>query len=713
MKHQKLRLLAGLAGALSVLGLSTPFLQAGDHFPFREQCGTNSKVQYEMVPHVVIPQTIEYKPVAKNKDVSPNYGVQSTHSGFASPYAATYIPFPSYTLQYPAAFYPLNQALYPVTTYPQQQNMSATQCPLTGNCAQNGDGTTSEQNRENASPIQGRLTLGRSEALFQDGEVSEDADDGVLLVSAEEEQAAVTLALGDLEDAEDSSMIRQAGLFGSESTNAWSFSSPLFKVASIPAQSLAAGGQINQNGPRCQTSLTVPTSPYPPAPQYNLMMPQYYQLPNGMVVPTQQQRCGPLRNYFQNKQNKHGHGMHTMDMSQMLQHQAAYQAIMQHQMGMMPGMPYGMNGMPYGMGLPYGMPPQMSAYGMPMPHPGGLPAIMPVGNTTMMPHPMAAPMMNVPTAVPQYATMGLTPTQQLPILPVQYAAMPQPLPLALQQQQVLQAQAAQTVPQYAAMPMYYASPYMPHPAGVPQLALVPAQAVPGYANLAPQALRQLPSLDGTSENTTNSGTKDGEENRGDATPSPLGIAPSTFQAHSAAVAMLLGAGGNPASADQGFSETTPDQVTPPSFPQPFPSNFQGQQGGMNGTYIFVPNGYQACQVPGAGFQQQQGLGGMSVTELAILITLLKDDKGRRGGGLRERIAERRERRRPRGADEDPLAKLMQGWCEPYYPSDSALRMPSKNAYPYGYFGAAVGSQETAPFSGYNNFYYGSTMYPAY
>jgi hypothetical protein len=56
--------------------------------------------------------------------------------------------------------------------------------------------------------------------------------------------------------------------------------------------------------------------------------------------------------------------------------------------------------------------------------------------------------------------------------------------------------------------------------------------------------------------------------------------------------------------------------------------------------------------------------------------------------------------------------LMQAWTTPYMsPMDSSVRMPSRNMYPYGYFGAQAGQQDTANYGGYYNLYMGNTSYP--
>lgn len=55
--------------------------------------------------------------------------------------------------------------------------------------------------------------------------------------------------------------------------------------------------------------------------------------------------------------------------------------------------------------------------------------------------------------------------------------------------------------------------------------------------------------------------------------------------------------------------------------------------------------------------------------------------------------------------------LANQWGQPYATPSTMMRMPSANAYPYGYFGAQVAPQSSANFGGYYNMYRGYTMYP--
>lgn len=63
---------------------------------------------YEMVPNIVLPQSIQYKASATSLSRPGTYGPYS-------PYPATYTAFPSYYLPYPAEMQTVGQTVYPVT----------------------------------------------------------------------------------------------------------------------------------------------------------------------------------------------------------------------------------------------------------------------------------------------------------------------------------------------------------------------------------------------------------------------------------------------------------------------------------------------------------------------------------------------------------------------------------------------------------------------
>jgi hypothetical protein len=107
-----------------------------------------------------------------------------------------------------------------------------------------------------------------------------------------------------------------------------------------------------------------------------------------------------------------------------------------------------------------------------------------------------------------------------------------------------------------------------------------------------------------------------------------------------------------------------------------------------------------------------GQGGMSVSEMIMIMTFLNNNNKphQRRARLMDRLAERREQRQA-NAGSDPFAQLMQAWSTPYVSPDTTLRMPSRSAYPYGYFGVQASPVSTANYGGYHNLSFGSTAYP--
>ncbi|MCL2303784.1 MAG: hypothetical protein FWC43_00410 [Planctomycetaceae bacterium] len=70
--------------------------------------------------------------------------------------------------------------------------------------------------------------------------------------------------------------------------------------------------------------------------------------------------------------------------------------------------------------------------------------------------------------------------------------------------------------------------------------------------------------------------------------------------------------------------------------------------------------------------------------------------------FRERMQERRKKGEKQMCD---------AWRTPHYPEETGMRMPAKNAYPWGYFGAQTAPQETPNYGGYYGMYFGSSNYP--
>lgn len=56
-------------------------------------------------------------------------------------------------------------------------------------------------------------------------------------------------------------------------------------------------------------------------------------------------------------------------------------------------------------------------------------------------------------------------------------------------------------------------------------------------------------------------------------------------------------------------------------------------------------------------------------------------------------------------------KLCEAWRSPHYAEDTGMKVPAKEAYPWGYFGSQVGPLPTPNYGGYHGLYYGNSKYP--
>jgi hypothetical protein len=137
----------------------------------------------------------------------------------------------------------------------------------------------------------------------------------------------------------------------------------------------------------------------------------------------------------------------------------------------------------------------------------------------------------------------------------------------------------------------------------------------------------------------------------------------------------------------------------------------GQFGGGFGQNMMMNVGYPSAGMVMPGqFMSGQG-GGMSVSDMLQIMAFINSNKPQqRRGRMAERIAERRENRST-SSGHDPFTQLMEAWTTPYVTPDTTLRMPSRNAYPYGYFGVQAAPASTANYGGYHNLYMGNTTYP--
>jgi len=541
-------------------------------------------VLHEMVPHVVLPETIQYNKTAKNLPGAAITGVNA-------PYVATYVAYPSYQVPSTAAFQAVEQSVYPVSP-------KMLPAPLP---------------REEDDLAGAEFVL-----KGKDANSTDKIGEPIRLASASDE-IAPTLP-------KPTGEVLQTGVFCQHPAgppSAWAFSSPIFKVASVPAG--WGGGQmgsINQNGVRgCSQQVGFQPVGMDPAavgsampqgvPYSTFQMGQQQApeqgtgtqaqlLPNGMVLltmPPDHSNCGLIR-------CKTGNTPRTI---------------------LLP---------PAGYGLP--QTPQQSmmmpgGFGMPVMSVAQQPQMMP----QMMPQMQAAPM------------MVMTPTG--PVI-MGYAQMP--------------------------------TPAMPNPMVASQVPGAPAENGEGAAQTPPSASTSATGLAATLVAT------------------PFGY---TLQvpadATQADVQMQI------AQMQQALLQSQMAAPNPYASPYatPFGSVAMNPMGQFGGYGMPVMNaGYQPPGMLGGGQ-------GMTVSDMIQIMTFLNNNKQQRRARLMDRIAERRESRQAAGGD--PFTQLMQAWSTPYISPDTTLRMPSRNAYPYGYFGVQALPADTANYGGYHNLYVGSTAYP--
>ena len=583
-------------------------------------------VHYEMVPHVVLPESIQYTPSTKNMNhlasrsltTSPGYGI-------GSPFVATYTAFPSYQLPYGTPMKAVNQSVYPVSPKLAPQRLPE---PKTDDMTESADDWALVEPKtlkitEGSTPIQ--------------------------LASNTEEIVTATAPLNMPAE------ITQTGIFCStpKPPAAWSFSSPLFKAASVP---MGNGGVINQMGPR-GGGVNVGFTPMGGAPMPGMMGnpmmgaggPQFYTLPNGfglMALPPTHANCGLLRcrqigpQWMLMPSGPMGAPMNgpapqmapPLDPAAFMMPQMPQMLAMQQPQPITAMTPYGMVVVGY----------------RPAPMPSAMNPIMPVAMNPMMNAAMN-PMMGM--AMNPYQAQVLQLQQQIQLLQQQNAQLIQgqqptaegegkelgdlQVPLSINPQVAMQQQMMQQMSMLGA--------YAPY-----------AQMYAANANGAADPTAPMDPM-------TN--------------PMMMGMNPMMEQ-------QMMGM--NP-------------MMHNPMMQNPMmyggnPYMMVGMGGGMHGG------------MGGPGFNQ----GGLSMSDMLMLMILMKDNQPRRQG-LFARIAARRAERR-QGGQNDMFQMMMQGWCSPYMP-DAAMRMPSRNAYPYGYFGAQVGPQESANYGGFHNLYMGNTTYP--
>ena len=584
-------------------------------------------VLHEMVPHVILPETIQYNKTAKNV---PGAG----YTGANSPYVATYVAFPSYQAPPAAAFRQVGQSVYPVSPpllpAPLPKELPVPDVAAEEIAWQGVDGEDIVLSQKMTEPI--RLASG-----------------------AEGVPPPLPMPSG--------AIMQTRGIFchqPAKPPSAWAFSSPLFKVASVPAGWGGQAGGIVHSSPRgsIQHAGFQPVGSVDPAmgstvPQgipYSTLRtghmgqsagPQVQVLPNGMILltmPPTHHNCGLLR-------CRSGCAPRTM---------------------LLP---------PAGFA-----PPQAQPQGM-------IPQMMPPPQMAMMQGSFGTPFMQVsqqPQMMPQMQTVPVTAMTPMGPAIVGYQQVPMVNPMMNQMNQM-----AMMNPQMQQMQMAVATPN-------PAVASQALEAITGTGDDAQQPAMAVVAT-------------------------PLGYAiqvpVDALQADAAAQFAQL------------HQELMQSQM-PIQSPMQMPMQIQMPLNPYAGLYA-TPFGYIAMNQSAGQFGMGQPMmmhvghspmgmgmsmggmqGGMSVSDMLQILTFINSNKPQqRRGRMAERIAERRENRREAAAHHDPFTQLMQAWTTPYVTPDTTLRMPARNAYPYGHFGVQASPMNTANYGGYHNLYFGNTNYP--
>jgi len=611
-KFQK-TLSVGLSGLLA-LGIGVGFTNAAGRVP---------NVLHEMVPHVVLPETIQYNKTAKNV---PGTG----YAGANSPYVATYVAFPSYQVSHMTEFRTVGQSVYPVSPpllpAPLPQELPIPDATTGDFVWQETDGKDIVLSSKMSEPI--RLASGS-------------------------EYVVPPLPMPN------GTIMQTRGMFCQQPAkppSAWAFSSPLFKVASVPAGWGGQAGGIAHASPRGSVQHVgfqpaggvdpatvgagpqgVPYStfqmgqPQMGCPMGQNMGAQVQVLPNGMLLltmPPSHHNCGLIR-------CRSGNAPRTVLLPP-AGHFPQSMAAPPHapQMAMMPG----------GLGTPF----------------------MPVSQQSqMMPQ-----MQTVPVTVMTPMGPAIVGHQQVPMLN----------PMAHQ--------TTMMNPQMQQMQMAVA---MPNPA-------VASQAVVGL-----QAPGQLTAETGD-----------------DAQPPAMAVVatPFGYAIQVPADALQSDAAAQLVQMQQALVQSQmPVQVQMPMNPYaglyatPFGYIAMNQGAGQFGfgQPMMMHVGHSPMGM-GVGMSMQGQ--GMSVSDMLQIMAFINSNKPQqRRARLADRIAERRENRREMASHNDPFTQLMQAWTTPFVAPDTTLRMPARNAYPYGHFGVQASPTGTANYGGYHNLYFGNTTYP--
>ena len=634
-KFQK-TLSIGLSGLL-VLGFGAAHAAdtAGKRVP---------NVLHEMVPHVVLPETIQYNKTAKN--------VPGTGYTGASPYVATYVAYPSYQVPYATVFRPVGQSVYPVSP-------PLLPAPLP------------KEQPELDSAVEEALTQQATEG--KDVILNNRMTEPIQLAAGAEELIPVLPSAN--------STVIQTGIFCQHPApppSAWAFSSPLFKIASVPASwGGQSTGSITHNSPRgsgqhlgFQQAMGGDPAAGHALPQgipYSTFQMgsggdvgsgvQAQVLPNGMVLltmPHNHANCGLLR-------CRAGGAQRTF----LLPPGPAGGSLPQPPQAMMPH-PMMHNAM---------MHPAMMSGGMPF---------MQVAQQQPMMHQMMPPMPMQIVPVTAMTPMGpaIVGYQQVPQMP-----MPMMNPMLNPAMNSMAMMNPMANPQMQQIQQMQMSAALPNPA-------IAAQAAGSATETGEDAL-QPPALIGSAGAPPNMAVV--------ATPFGYAIQVPADALQTDVAAQL-------AQMQQSLMQSQMPMQMPTNpyaglYATPFgyiAMNQSAGQFGSLGQSAMMNVGYQPMGM---------GAGGMSMSDVLQLMTFINSSKPQRRTRLFERIAERRETRRASGSDHDLMTQFMQAWTTPYTTPDTTLRMPARNAYPYGYFGVQALPTDTANYGGYHNLYFGSTTYP--
>jgi len=641
----------GLSGLLA-LGISIGAANAAGRTP---------NVLHEMVPHVVLPETIQYNRTAKNTP-GPRF------SGVTTPHVATYVAFPSYQVPHTTVFRPVGQSVYPVSP------------PLL--------------------PAPLPRTQPDPDAITEDFVLQEPDGEDIVLSSrmVEPIRLASDSVAGPPPLPMPTTITQTRGLFCQQPARpptAWAFSSPIFRLASVPA---GWGGQVggithsNHRGTVQHVGFH-PANGHPangadPAmaggtpqgiPQTTFQMgqmghagPQVQVLPNGMLLltlPPSHHNCGLLR----------------------CRSSCAPRTVLLPPAGFAP--PHAPQGMMPGM-MPQGMmaPPQ----------------------SAMMPGGFGTPFMHVSQQHPQ-----------------------------MQHSQMM----AQTMPQMQTVPVKAMTPMGPAIVGFQQVPMMNPMANPmAMMNPQMQQLQQMQQMQAAvamADPMVASAWQMGEvaENGDDTQASAMAVVatPFGYAIQVPADALEADAAAQLAQMHQELiqSHMQSQMQAQMQMPMHMPMNHMPMQMHMPmnpfaGLYA-TPFGYIAMN-PGVGqfgfghpmmmhvghspmgMSPMMGMGmqsgGMSVSDMLQIMAFLNSNQPQqRRARMMDRVAERRENRRAMMAHNDPFTNLMQAWTTPFVAPDTTLRMPARNAFPYGHFGAQAPPIGTANYGGFHNLHFGNTTFP--